>query len=310
MMAGIVKPEREQAMSKSFDQLSLALEEVIAAAAPSVVRVEARQRLPATGIVWSADGHIVTANHIVETDEDIHIGLDDGKVIPASVVGRDPATDLLVLRAESDGLAVPEWTAAGELKAGALAVAAGRPYQNVEVSVGSLSAVGGPWRTREGGRLDTYLRPEITMYPGFSGGPLVVAGSKFAGLNTSGLLHHADTTICAQTLKRIVETLVTHGRIPRGYLGVGVQPVRISAAQAGAAGSETGLMVMSVEENSPAESAGVRQGDILVALGEYTTAAVGDLRQALSSTDAEGVVNLRVIRSNEIVELPAKLELR
>lgn len=297
-------------MSKGFDQLSLALEEVVAEAASSIVRVEARQRLPATGIVWSADGLLVTANHIVESDEGIQVGLDGGAVVPAAVVGRDPATDLIVLRAETDGLAVPAWAAAGELKVGALVVAAGRPYQNVEVSLGSLSAVGGAWRTREGGRLDTYLRPEITMFPGFSGGPLIVAGSKFAGLNTSGLLHHADTTICAQTLKRTVETLIAHGRIPRGYLGVGVQPVRIAASQSEAAGSEIGLMVMSVEENSPAESAGVHQGDILVTLGDHTIASVGDLRLALSATDADGEVNLRVIRSNEVIELPAKLELR
>jgi len=297
-------------MSKGFDQLSLALEEVVAEAASSIVRVEARQRLPATGIVWSAGGLLVTANHIVESDEGIQVGLDGGAVVPAAVVGRDPATDLIVLRAETDGLAVPAWAAAGELKVGALVVAAGRPYQNVEVSLGSLSAVGGAWRTREGGRLDTYLRPEITMFPGFSGGPLIVAGSKFAGLNTSGLLHHADTTICAQTLKRTVETLIAHGRIPRGYLGVGVQPVRIAASQSEAAGSEIGLMVMSVEENSPAESAGVHQGDILVTLGDHTIASVGDLRLALSATDADGEVNLRVIRSNEVIELPAKLELR
>ena len=180
----------------------------------------------------------------------------------------------------------------------------------MEVSVGALSTVGGTWRTQAGGRIDRYLRPEITMYPGFSGGPLVLAGGRFAGLNTSGLLHHADTTIPAETLQRTVETIVTHGRIPRGYLGVGVQPVRIASAQSGAAGTEVGLMVMSVEENSPAESAGLRQGDILVALGDQTTASVSDLRVALSSIDASGAVSLRVIRSNELLDLTANVELR
>ncbi len=167
-----------------------------------------------------------------------------------------------------------------------------------------------PWRTQAGGRLDHYLRPEITMYPGFSGGPLVLAAGRFAGLNTSGLLHHADTTIPAATLTRAVETLLTHGRIPRGYLGVGVQPVRIASAQAEAVGTEVGLMIMSVEENSPAESAGLRQGDILVALGDDSIASVSDLRVALSSIDAGGTVAVRVIRANELLELTANVELR
>lgn len=297
-------------MSNAFDQMSLALGGVVHDAAPSVVRVEARRRLPASGIVWSADGLIVSSNHIVESEDAINIGLHDGSVTSASVVGRDPATDLIVLRADARDLAVPEWTPAEDLEVGNLAVAIGRPYQNVEVSVGTLSAVGGPWRTGAGGRLDNYLRPEITMYPGFSGGPLVATGGKFAGLNTSGLLHHTDTTICAETLKRTVETIVEHGRIPRGFLGVGVQPVRIAASQVDAAGSEIGLMIMSVEEDSPAESAGIRQGDILVMLDEHIIASVGDLRLALSAIDVDGSVTLRVIRSNEVLELTAPVQLR
>jgi S1-C subfamily serine protease len=297
-------------MSDAFEQLSTAIADVVDGAAKSIVRVEARKRMPASGIVWSTDGLIVSANHVVERDDEVGVGLPDGTKTSAEVVGRDPTTDLVVLRAEANGLTVPEWSAAGDLRVGGLSIAAGRPYHSVEVSVGALSAIGGAWRTQGGGRIDAYMRPEITMYPGFSGGPLVLVNGQFAGLNTSGLLHHSDATIPTETLRRTVEALVAHGRIPRGYLGVGVQPVRISAKHAESLPSEVGLMIMSVEENSPAEAAGVRQGDILVSLGDDVTASVSDLRVALSSIDADSTVTLRIIRGDDVAELAATVEPR
>lgn len=297
-------------MAASLVEFSKALSDLVTSSAPSIVRVEARRRLPASGIVWSTDGLIVSANHVVESDEDISIGLHDGSRVSASVVGRDPATDLIVLRTESGEFATPVWSDQEELSAGSLAIAMGRPFHAVEVSVGTLSAVGGAWRTHGGGRIDRYMRSEVTMFPGFSGGPLVLASGHFAGLNTSGLAHHSDTTLPAETVKRTVETIVTHGRIPRGYLGIGVQPVRISTAQADRADTDVGLMVMSVEEGSPAAGAGIRQGDILFALGDQVINSVADLRMALSAVDSSGQVTVRLVRGEDVIDLPADIELR
>lgn len=297
-------------MSITLEQFSSELADLVDAAAPSVVRVEARRRVPASGIAWSEDGLIVSADHVVEFDEDIAIGLDDGSEVSATVVGRDASTDLIVLRTEASGLAAARWVAPDDLRVGALALAVGRPYRAVQTSMGTVSAAGDAWRTRTGGRVDRYIRPDVTMYPGFSGGALVSANGAFVGLNTSALLRDSSVTIPSTTLKRTVDTILMHGRVPRGYLGIGVQPVRLSTALVDTAGTEVGLMIMSVEQGGPAESAGVRQGDILIAVNNGAITSIADLRAALSLQEPNSQAILRIVRSNEILDVAADVELR
>ena len=290
-------------MSTPLQDLSHAIAQLVASADPQIVRVEGRQRLPASGVVYAADGLIVTTNHVVERDDDLHVGLADGRTVSAALVGRDPNTDLALLRAEAQGLTPVAWTDAAALRVGHIVIAAGRPGQTVQATLGIVSALNGPWRTHGGAEIDQYLQTDVAMYPGFSGGPLITADGSFAGLNTSALVRGVSITVPAATIARSVAMLLAHGRVPRPYLGIGIQPVRLSAALQTQAGQETGLMVMSIEADSPADQAGVKQGDIVLALGDKAVRHVDDLQAALAAVGLDQSAQLRVARSDELRNL-------
>lgn len=286
-----------------LSDLSNALASATENAGAGVVRVEARPRLAASGIVWSADGVIVTAHHVVEQEDNIAIGLPDGKTTTAKLVGRDPTTDLAVLRAQSTNLTTRTWADPGSLKVGHLVLALGRPEQKVMATLGIVSALGDAWRTPAGGRLDRYLQTDVVMYPGFSGGPLVDANGQFIGLNTSALLRGVSLTVPVTTLRSVVETLLTKGHISRGYLGVGAQPVRLPEALAKQLNQETGLLAVSVEPGGPAEKAGLFMGDTLVTLGEQPIRHLDDLLAALSGDRVGATVPARVVRGGQLRDL-------
>src|SRR4051794_18910444 len=173
-------------MAEVLQCLSNALADTVEKAGAGVVRIEARRRLPATGIVWSNDGVIVTANHVVERDDNITVGLPNGETASATLVGRDPSTDLAVLRVQGANLTAIGQANPDSLRVGHLVLALGRPGNKVLSTLGIVSAIGEGWRTRGGGELDSYLQTDVVMYPGFSGGPLVDASGQVIGLNTSG----------------------------------------------------------------------------------------------------------------------------
>jgi len=286
-----------------LSDLSNALAAATENAGAGVVRVEARPRLPASGIVWSADGVIVTAHHVVEQEDNIGIGLPDGKTTTAKLVGRDPTTDLAVLRAQSTSLTTRAWADPAVLKVGHIVLALGRPGENVMATLGVVSALGDAWRTPAGGRLDRYLQTDVVMYPGFSGGPLVDASGQFIGLNTSALLRGVGLTVPVATLRSVVETLLTKGRISRGYLGVGAQPVRLPEALAKQLGQETGLLAVSVEPGGPAEKAGLFMGDTLVSLVDQPIRHLDDLLGALGGDRVGATVKARVLRGGQLRDL-------
>ncbi len=285
-------------MATLLQQLSEDLAAHVAAASRYTVRVEGRRRLPGTGIVWSPDGVIITAHHVVTRDENLRVGLPDGTIVPAALVGRDPGTDIAVLRAETGNLAVPQW--ADDVAAGQLVLALGRPGQTVHAALGVITATGGDWRTAAGGHVDRYIQPDVVMYPGFSGGPLVDAAGAVAGMNTSALLRGNSVTLPAQTLRRAVETLLEHGRIRRGYLGVGLQPVRLPARLVDQLGQETGLLIMSVEPGSPAESGGLLLGDTIVAIDDEPVRHIDELHAQLSEQRIGTAVAVRIVRGGEV----------
>ena len=286
-----------------LSDLSNALAAATENAGAGVVRVEARPRLPASGIVWSADGVIVTAHHTVEQEDNIAIGLADGKTTTAKLIGRDPTTDLAVLRTQATNLTTRTWADAAALKVGHMVLALGRPDANVMATLGVVSALGDAWRTPAGGRLDRYLQTDVVMYPGFSGGPLVDANGQLIGLNTSALLRGVSLTVPAATLKSVVETLLTKGHISRGYLGVGAQPVRLPEALAKQLNQETGLLAVSVEPGGPAEKAGIFMGDTLVALDGKPIRHLDDLLAALSSDRVGAKVAARVVRGGQLSDV-------
>jgi S1-C subfamily serine protease len=287
-------------MSETLTSLSNAMAGLVEAAGPSIVRVEARQRMPASGVIYSADGLIVTANHVVEQDEGIQIGLTDGSTLTAKVVGRDPATDLAVLRAERGGLTPAAWVDASELKVGHLMLALGRPGKTVQATLGIVSALGGNWRTGAGGEIDRYLQTDVVMYPGFSGGPLVDANGRIAGINSSSLVRGMSVAVPTATIKRVVDALLAHGKMPRGYLGIGIQPVRLADTLQAQVGQETGLMLMSVEAGGPAANAGLVQGDVLVAFEGQALRGLDELQALLSADRVGKSVTTKLIRGGQV----------
>lgn len=289
-------------MTEALQNLSNALAETVTTAGPSIVRVEGRRRLASSGVIWSADGLIITAHHTVEKEDNLQIGLPDGKTVAASLVGRDPTTDLAVLRADAKNL-TPLAPATDPMQVGHLVLALGRPGQTVQATLGIISALGDNWRTGVGGLIDQYVQTDVVMYPGFSGGPLVSASGQLLGLNTSALLRGISLTIPTVTLTRVAEMLVQHGKVRRGYLGINTQPVRLPAALAQQLGQEAGLLLVAVEPGSPAEQGGLLLGDTIVALEGSAVQQHDDLLALLSADRVGSAVSLKIVRGGQIQEI-------
>jgi S1-C subfamily serine protease len=289
-------------MSEFLSELSTAMAGVVESAGRSVVRVEGRRRLAASGIIWSDDGVIVTAHHVVQHDGEIGVGLPGGELMAARLVGRDPVTDLAVLRVEARGLRAATSAPDEDLRVGHLVLALGRPGRTVQATHGIISALGESWRTPAGGQVERYLQTDVVMYPGFSGGPLADVEGRVIGLNTSALLRGVSLALPAPTLTRVVETLLTHGRMRRGYLGVTAQPVRLPQATAQHLDQETGLLLAAVNAGSPAEAAGLALGDTLVALGGQPLRHMDDLVALLGAEHIDQGVSVRYLRGGQLQE--------
>lgn len=294
----------------SLASLSDALAALVESAGAYVVRVEGRSRLPASGVVYRADGVIVTAHHVVERDDNLRVGLANGESAAATLVGRDSSTDLAVLRVEgaqwNAPQNTPQWIDAGDLRVGNLALALGRPGRGVQAVLGLVTALGDRYRTGGGGEVDRYLQSDIVMYPGFSGGPLVLADGRLAGINSSALARGASLTIPAGTVRRVAETILAHGHMPRGYLGVGVQPVRLDPALHEQLGQQSGLMLMSVEADGPAAKAGLLQGDVIVSVEGQPMRQMDDLQSLLTGSGGKQV-NIRYVRAGALHETTAEV---
>jgi S1-C subfamily serine protease len=253
-------------MSKNaFLELSDAAAEAAERAGKSTVLVDARRKFPASGIAISADT-ILTADHVVERDEDIKVILADGTEVNAKLLGRDPGSDLAVLKLEKAS-ATPADVSKTPARVGQFVLAIGRPSsKGIESSFGSVNAIGGPVRTGRGGRLEGFIKTDVVSYPGFSGGPLVNGDGTIFGINTSGFGSGSAITIPAEIAWKIAEALVKDGKIKRGYLGIRSQTVDLTAdgRKALKREQEHGLLIVGMEEDSPAGKSGLLVGDILV----------------------------------------------
>jgi len=264
--------------------LSNDLAAAVERAAPAVVAVHAR-RLPSTGIHWRP-GIVVTAEHTVRTAEDITVTMADGRSLPAVLAGRDPGTDLAVLRVADAGSVVATLGDDAALKVGHMVLALG---YGPRASWGVISALGPRWRSWRGGDIDRLVRLDLVLYPGFSGGPLVDAAGRVVGLNTSGLARETRLALPVTMVTRVADELLQKGHVSRGYLGLGMQPVRLPEPLRAQLGLGDGaLIVVMVEPSGPAARAGVLLGDVLVALDG---GPVGDLEdvQARLGSDRVGV---------------------
>lgn len=290
-------------MTSALQTLSDATAAIVESAGRGVVRVEARRRLAASGFAWSADGVIVTAHHVVEQDDNIEIGLPDGKTATAKLVGRDPTTDIAVLRAEKTLLTPLALAEIANLRVGHIVLALARPGQSVMATMGIVSSLGDKWRTPMGGVYDRYVQTDVAMYPGFSGGALVDAMGQVLGLNTSAVLRDTTISIPVPTLRRVVETLLSHGKVRRGYIGVRAQPVKLPERVLEQLKQESGLLLLSVEANSPADRGGLAMGDTIVAMDGEAIKHLDQLLATLSDDRIGKVVEVSVLRGGQVQKL-------
>jgi S1-C subfamily serine protease len=280
--------------------LSNDLAAAVERAAPAVVAVHARRRLPSTGIHWRP-GIVVTAEHTVRTAEDITVTMADGRSLPAVLAGRDPGTDLAVLRVADAGSVVATLGDDAALKVGHMVLALG---YGPRASWGVISALGPRWRSWRGGDIDRLVRLDLVLYPGFSGGPLVDAAGRVVGLNTSGLARETRLALPVTMVTRVADELLQKGHVSRGYLGLGMQPVRLPEPLRAQLGLGDGaLIVVMVEPSGPAARAGVLLGDVLVALDGGPVGDLEDVQARLGSDRVGAEISAVVLRGGVRTEL-------
>ena len=292
--------------SSTLRALSDDLAAAVERAARSIVAIHARPRIPASGIYWR-DGIIVAASHTVRRDQDITIALGDGGRAKAHVAGRDGGTDIAVLRFDSapptGALSVAERAPDDELRVGALVLAVGRPGDTgVSASLGLVSAVGDRWRTWSGGEIDRFVRLDLAVYDGFSGGPLVDADGRVLGMNCSALARGTPLTIPNVTVQRVVDALLTRGHVARAYLGVAMQPARLtrSLAERLQLGDDArGVLVIMVESDSPADRGGLLVGDVILSAAGSSVAEPQDVAELLGTERVGAALELSVVRGGE-----------
>jgi S1-C subfamily serine protease len=286
------------APNSDLQALSSSLASAVQSAGASVVSVDARQRFPASGVV-TAPGLVLTASHVVQDDE-IKVTLPDGEELTAELLGRDPNSDLALLK-----LSASKGTAAStneNPQTGQLALSLGRPTaEGVQASLGIVSAIGGPVRAHHGGVLESYLRTDAIPYPGFSGGPLVDAEGRVLGINTSGLGMGASLAIPAKLAWQIAKALQEHGSVKRGYLGVRSQQVELEdeARKSLKREQATGLLIMGVEKNSPASAASLIVGDVIVGFAGQPVDDHDDLLLQLNSGVVGKAIDLEILRGGK-----------
>ncbi len=281
------------ALSALSNQMADAVERV----AKSIVTVFGRDRQSATGIVY-ANELVLTADHVLERDDNLSVATADGKKLAAQLIGRDPTTDLAVLRVA--GLSAPSAAASAAPRVGQWVLAVGQPEEGLMASHGVVSAVGGPLRMGNGVNVERYIRTDATPYPGFSGGPLTDATGAVLGILTTGLARNVAIGIPFDLALRVAQTLTSQGYVKRGYLGVISQQVKLPTSQRAGLSQEHGLLVMRVEDDSPAEKGGMLMGDILTSVDGHVVTNADELMGLLSGDRVGRAVNLGVVRGGTL----------
>lgn len=284
-------------MGNAAQDLSAALGQLVKKVGPSVVRVEDGRGRPSTGVVWDSSGLIVTASHSQEREDSLEVGLHDGSTVKAKLVGFDNTTDVAVIKVDQS-LPVPSWSDGADLEVGNLVLGLGRPGKTVRASIGIASTVGTEeWRTSAGGRIDRYVQADIGRFPGFSGGPLVDMNGHLLGMYTSALVRGAQVIVPTPTLKRLIPSLQQHGKVQRGFLGVGVYPVRLPDALEQQLKQAGGVLVISLQPGGPAEKAGLLLGDVLIQIDGQAVESPGELIGLLDPEKVGKTVTAKIARA-------------
>jgi S1-C subfamily serine protease len=308
-----------------LDAYSRAVTGAVGRVSPSVVNIEVHQSAGRTrsgeprerrgggsGFVFTPDGLILTNSHVVHDARRIDVTMADGRRMPATAIGDDPASDLAVIRIDQAGVDEPGLTAAAlgdsqQLRVGQLVVALGSPYGfQSTVTAGVVSALGRSLRSYSGRLIDDVIQTDAALNPGNSGGPLVDSAGRVVGVNTATILPAQGLcfAIGINTAKFVASRLLRDGRIRRSFIGVSAQtvPVHRRVVRFYDLAKESGALVLSVEENSPAKRAGVRDGDVIVALEGHPIAGVDDLHRLLADIRAGATCSLTVLRHTDKLE--------
>jgi len=291
-------------MSQELIELSNELAQLTDRAATSVVAVHAETRGSSSGIVWRS-GVIVTSELALRRDEEIRVTLPSGRVVPATLAGRDPSTDIAVLNCAEANSAVPEAGDVSTLKPGSLALVVGRTRVSGPVAaLGVVSLVASDRRTWTGGSLAPYIRLDVGLQPTAVGGAVVSAHGDTIGLATPRFARFGAIAVPASAINKIADTLLKKGRIPHGYLGVGLQPISLPdiLRESLQRKEKTAAIVLEIQPDGPADKAGIVIGDILVSLAGHPVARPGDV-QAILAGDAIGKsLALKFIRGGSVQE--------
>jgi serine protease DegQ len=289
--------------ASTLSRLSEGMADAVERIGLSVVQVNGRRRRSASGVVY-APARVLTASHVVEREEDLSVGTGEGRTVEARLIGRDPSNDLAVLEVSELGDRTVAEPAAGGVRVGQISLAVARPSrEGIRASFGVISSVGGPLRTGRGARLERYVQTDATPYPGFSGGPLINTEGAVLGITTLGFARGVALAVPAEVAWRAAEMLSERGSIKRGYLGILSQPVRLPAAQRAGLQGSGGLLVVGVEDDSPAGKGGMLLGDILVSLDATSVADTDELQALLTSDRVGREVPVDVIRGGELTTL-------
>ena len=296
-------------MESIWKQLSREIAERVSEAGRSVVAVDGRSRHTSAGIVWRAD-LVLTAAHTIRDDEGIGIISESGKTTTARVAGRASGAGIALLKLDQDIGAPPaQFDSSASLSVGELVVAIARTRRgNIVASSGVLSGLMGEWQVA-GARIDQFIRPDVTLYPGFSGGALLGPDGKILGMVTGGLLRGKPITVPASTLIRTAEELLAKGHVARPYVGLTMQPVAIpeSLRKRSSVNALAGLLVMHAETGGPADAAGVLLGDILVDLDGTSFGDLDDFQDLLRKRGVSQEVQAGFIRGGQKIQLPIKI---
>jgi S1-C subfamily serine protease len=268
---------------------------VVEGVSDSIVQVHGRRGYPLSGVVWSEDT-IITTNRAVERDEAIDIKLADGSTHKATLVGRDPRTDLAVLKLEGK-LKAATWKSAEGLKVGQWLLRVARP-NGLRATHGILGYLGSAWHTTAGGKIDDAIYTDANTFTGFSGGALVTTNGEVVGIGSAALNQNGNAVISTATVQRVAAAILEHGYVKRGYLGISTQPIRLPENLG--LEQRRALMIIAVEDDSPAAKAGLALGDTLV---HFDGKPVEHPAALASSLSVGQNVNVKILRGGQLHDM-------
>ena len=303
-----------------FDSYSKAVVKASETVSPSVVKIEVEQKSQArrgrpegnstgsgSGFIFTPDGFILTNSHVVSGAQSIHAVLQDGNRYEASLVGDDPDTDLAVVRINAPGLQATRFGISNRLRVGQLAIAIGNPYGfQTTVTAGVVSALGRSLRAKSGRLIDDVIQTDAALNPGNSGGPLVDSAGMVIGVNTATIMHAQGLcfAIAVDTAKFVASRLIRDGRIRRSYIGMAGQNVPMLRRVAHHYGlpNKNGILVVSMDEGSPAKKAGLQEGDVIYKFAGEKVEGIDELHRLLTEERVGVEQTINVIRRTQNLE--------